>query len=325
MTDKLKEIFKIIPWRKAGLFILVNMLVFTLSLPVFVLFGPFVNVKNSVLGAIATSRHHSILNYIMSQDEINKLAATPSGASRISLKLPRFSLTHDKSIKLVEIDGGRFKGYLLEVADPTRIKVGTAAELGVKGETTGDIAKRLGAAAAINGGGFDDPQGQGTGAIPYGVVIQNGKYVAGASLTGRVNLVGFDGRGTLIVGEYSIKEMKNMGIREGVSFLPPLIINGKKQIQGDGGWGIAPRTAIGQRKDGTVLMLVIDGRQPPYSIGATLADVQNVLFENGAYTAGTLDGGSSTVMYLNNKLVNNPSNLLGISQERTVPTAFIVK
>lgn len=114
-----------------------------------------------------------------------------------------------------------------------------------------------------------------------------------------------------------------MKAMEGITFGPPLIVDGKKMItEGDGGWGVGPRTAIGQKKDGTVLFLVIDGRQPGYSIGATLRDVQDILFEKGCYIAANLDGGSSSTLYLNGKVVNKPADLLG---ERMIPTAFIVK
>ena len=110
---------------------------------------------------------------------------------------------------------------------------------------------------------------------------------------------------------------------EGITFGPPLVVNGQKTItHGDGGWGIGPRTAIGQRRDGTVLFLVIDGRQVGYSVGASLADVQNIMYEQGAYIAANLDGGSSSTLYLNGKVVNKPADLLG---ERMIPTAFIVK
>ncbi len=85
---------------------------------------------------------------------------------------------------------------------------------------------------------------------------------------------------------------------------------------------MAPRTAMGQRKDGTILLLVIDGRQPGYSLGATLIDVQNILYEQGAYVAANLDGGSSSTLFYNGKVVNKPCDMLG---ERMIPTAFIVK
>lgn len=98
----------------------------------------------------------------------------------------------------------------------------------------------------------------------------------------KVDFVGMTKNGNLIAGNYNKKELRDLGAIEGLTFGPPLIINGQKVIKsGDGGWGISPRSAIGQKKDGTMLFLVIDGRQPGYSIGATLVDSQNILYETG--------------------------------------------
>ena len=139
----------------------------------------------------------------------------------------------------------------------------------------------------------------------------------------KVDFVGLTKSGNLIAGNYNKKQLSDLGAVEGLTFGPPLIINGEKVIKnGDGGWGISPRSAIGQKKDGTIMFLVIDGRQPGYSIGATLVDAQNMMYENGAYIAANLDGGSSTTLYYNGKVVNKPADLLG---ERMIPTAFIVK
>ncbi|MNV75982.1 hypothetical protein D3C71_1693090 [compost metagenome] len=115
--------------------------------------------------------------------------------------------------------------------------------------------------------------------------------------------------------------MKQKKLKYAVSFGPTIIVNGTPTIKsGDGGWGIQPRTAIAQKKDGTVLMLVIDGRQKD-SIGATLKNVQDIFLKYGAYNAFNLDGGASTTMVYDNKLVNSPSDIMG---ERYVPTAFII-
>ena len=139
----------------------------------------------------------------------------------------------------------------------------------------------------------------------------------------KVDFIGMTKDGNLIAGMYNKKELSELGAIEGLSFGPPLIINGEKVIKsGDGVWGISPRSAIGQKKDGTVLFLVIDGRQPGYSIGATLVDVQNIMYEQGAYIAANLDGGSSTTLYYNGNVINKPADLLG---ERMIPTAFVVK
>jgi len=103
---------------------------------------------------------------------------------------------------------------------------------------------------------------------------------------------------------------------------PPLVVNGKPMItRGDGGWGIQPRTAIGQRKDGTVLLLVIDGRQKS-GLGATLKDVQELFIKYDALNAVNLDGGSSATMCYKGAVANRPSDIMG---ERSIPTAFIIK
>ncbi len=181
------------------------------------------------------------------------------------------------------------------------------------------------AVAAINGGGFHDPNGTGTGRLPYGFILHDGEYVIGKDVgpDEAVDFVGFSKSGNLIAGNYDKTQLSDMKAMEGITFGPPLIVDGKKMItEGDGGWGVGPRTAIGQKKDGTVLFLVIDGRQPGYSLGATLRDVQDILYEKGCYIAANLDGGSSSTLYLNGKVVNKPADLLG---ERMIPTAFIVK
>ncbi|TCS76765.1 phosphodiester glycosidase family protein [Pectinatus cerevisiiphilus] len=313
-----RKIFKEIVKFFAVMFIL-----FILTAPVLVLFGPFANLKRTVVGAILQSKHPQYITWLFSQDELDRIV----GKNETSQKQELLKLTGnaDGSIKLHTIEASRYRGFILEIADPKRVQVATAGQLGERGETTSNIAIDNKAIAAINAGGFYDDNGTGTGRKPYGFIIHNGNFLLGeASLPEEVNeFVGFNQEGNLLVGKYSKKELGQMGAQEGISFGPPLILNGKKMItNGDGGWGIGPRTAIGQRKDGTILFLVIDGRQPSYSLGATLRDAQDILYEEGAYTAANLDGGSSSTLYFNGEVVNKPADLLG---ERMIPTAFIVK
>ena len=111
------------------------------------------------------------------------------------------------------------------------------------------------------------------------------------------------------------------GLVNAVTFGPPLIINYEPQpITGTGG-GLNPRTAIGQREDGAVLLLVIDGRQTT-SLGATYADIISIMQEYGAMNAANLDGGHSTCMVYEGQIINNVVSLYG---ERAVPTAWVVK
>jgi exopolysaccharide biosynthesis protein len=303
-------------------FIVINLLVLALTAPFIVLFGPFQNIKSSVVGAIMTSRHPHYITWLLTEKEIKAILGDGENDPRQRQNLFHFTKRQDETLRLVNINGTRFHGYLLEVPDPSRVKVATARDIQEIGDTVSKIALDNNAIAAINAGGFYDPNGTGIGRLPYGVIIHEGKFLVGGDIKEQLELVGFTKSGVLVAGKYTPEEMKQMQVTEGVTFGPPLIINGKKLINsGDGGWGVAPRTAIGQRKDGTVLLLVIDGRQPN-SIGATLLDIQNILYEQGAYVAANLDGGSSTTMFYNGKVVNKPCDMLG---ERMLPTAFIVK
>lgn len=304
-------------------FILVMFIFTAVTSPIVVLFGPFDNLKRTVVGAIMRSRHPQYITWLFNQDEINVILGTV-GTVR-SQDLFKFKAREDTTLKLRKIESTRYVGYVLEIPDPRRVKVATAKNIQEKGETVSNIAKDNDAVAAINAGGFHDPNGTGTGRLPYGFIMQDGNYVIGKDVgpDEAVDFVGFTKQGNLIAGTYTKMELSDMDAVEGITFGPPLIVDGKKMItDGDGGWGIGPRTAIGQKKDGTVIFVVIDGRQPGYSTGATLRDVQDVLYEEGAYIAANLDGGSSTTLYYNGKVVNKPADLLG---ERMIPTAFIVE
>ncbi|BBB91470.1 MAG TPA: phosphodiester glycosidase family protein [Methylomusa anaerophila] len=305
-------------------FLIANLLILVLTAPLITLFGPFTNIKRSVIGAIMTSRHPYYITWLFSEQEIKALlGSNVSSDSSQRQDVVHFTKRQDDSLRLINITSSRFQGMLLEVPDPLRVQVATARDMREKGDTVSAIALSNNAIAAINAGGFYDPEGVGTGRLPYGVIVQEGKFVVGGDIKEEIDLVGLTKSGSLVAGKYTPAEMRKMDLQEGVTFGPPIIINGKKLItQGDGGWGVAPRTAIGQKRDGTILLLVIDGRQPSYSLGATLLDVQNILYEQGAYVAANLDGGSSTTMFYNGKVVNKPCDMLG---ERMIPTAFIVK
>ncbi len=304
-------------------FAAVTLIFFIVTSPFIVLFGPFGNLKRAVVGAIMRSRHPQYITWLFDQDQLDQILG---GVSRTpEQKFLKFTARTDSTIRMQKIESNRFVGYLLEIPNPKRIQVATAEDINEKGDTTSNIARRADAVAAINGGGFYDPNGTGTGRLPYGFILHEGKYLLGEQVGDeeRVDFIGMTKNGSLIAGQYNKRELRELGAVEGLTFGPPIIVNGEKMIKsGDGGWGISPRSAIGQKRDGTILFLVIDGRQPGYSIGATLADMQNILYEQGAYTAANLDGGSSTTLYYNGKVVNKPADLLG---ERMIPTAFVVK
>jgi len=304
-------------------------LVFTLiTAPLIIFYGPFENVKRMVVGASRNSlRHQYIARFFLSDEAMDRIlmpsyAKDPTVNGEV-IEMLNFGNNHDDRIEIYNIESVDFKGKLMIVSDPTRIVVGYSDKMPETGETTSAIAKRNGAVAAINAGGFMDQGWIGTGGAPMGFIIHEGEVVYNQleDETVRQDTVAFTDKGMLIVGCHSIERLKELGVKEGVSFGPPLIVNGKPTItEGDGGWGIAPRTAIGQRRNGEVLLLVIDGRNLD-SFGATLKEVQDILLDYGAVNAANLDGGSSTTMYFNGKVINSPSDKLG---ERAVPTVFMV-
>ena len=125
----------------------------------------------------------------------------------------------------------------------------------------------------------------------------------------------------------SAEEAIKDGMDRAVEFGPFLVINGKKStFKGNGGWGIANRSAIGQRQDGIVLFIVIDGRTAS-STGISMPDLAELFVKYKAYNAANLDGGGSSALYAfqNGKgsLINNPQGY-GYSGERRLPNAWMV-
>lgn len=221
------------------------------------------------------------------------------------------------------VDGKGFHGYLLTVTDPKKIRLVVPNKRG-RGEKISSMVKRTGALAGVNAGGFSDPNWKGNGFKPMGLVISGGKiFYDGLGGKKSVQIVGIDKNGKMLAGKYSIEELMDLGISEAVSFSPRIIVNGKGLIPSrEQGWGVAPRSVMAQREDGAIMFLLIDGRQPGYSLGATLYDAQEVLLEHGAVIAANLDGGSSTVLVTEGgEIVNRPASAHG---ERYLPTGFLV-
>lgn len=224
-------------------------------------------------------------------------------------------------LEIIDIRGATYKGKLMIVKDPSRIRVATIPKFGEGyGQRTHEIIIANDAIAGINAGGFLDNNGQGDGGTPDGIIIQNGEIQYG-SRGGTYNLIGFDAQNILVIGKMTGQEALDKGVQEAVSFGPFLIMNGvAAEALGTGG-GLNPRTAIGQRKDGAVLLLVVDGRQPS-SLGALYTDLIDIMLEYGAYNAANLDGGSSTVMVYQDEIINSCVSLYG---PRKTPSAIIVK
>lgn len=227
----------------------------------------------------------------------------------------------ENGIEFHEIKGATFTGVMAVVADPSRVFVGTPRDYydGSAGLSVPTIADRYGSILAINGAFFVDEGGVGNGGTPIGFVFSNGKQLYGGSDT-VFNMMGFTEEGVLMCGRMTGAQAVGYGIRDGLTCNPFLIINGEvMNVNGSGG-GLNPRTALGQRADGAVLLLVIDGRQAT-SLGASMSDVADVMYSFGAVNAGNLDGGGSSVLYYNGEIMNVVMSIYGA---RGVPDAVCV-
>jgi len=230
--------------------------------------------------------------------------------------------------KIVKFKEDNCTYYITVVYDPSKISLALSSNPGVIGETIKTIAKNNSAKIAINASGFEDSGGNGNGASATGTVIKNGKIV----WNGRPNrwgggLIGFNNEHKLVLTKESASSIIKKGMVDAVTFGPFLIVNGKEaKVLGNGGSGIHPRTIIAQRKDGIVLFVVIDGtgNKTGYRGGVGYSKMIEVLKRYKAYNAANLDGGASSILIENNKIINNP---VGYSStgERRHPNAWIVK
>ena len=309
----------------------------------FLLYGPYNGFRDWLITTAMTTMSHQYFATTFYNDEtIDKVLKEnriiePEGntdISKIVIEEKEYADEYDKEIldrkesdiyKLIEINEDKFNGYLVAIYDPSKIKVTVSKNIGYSGEYLVDMAKRENAVVAINGGGFTDSNGLGNGGDALGAVISNGKIIRnyGSSYYGG-GIIGFTNDNKLYLGKISAYEAINMGIRDAVEFGPFLIVNGESAfINGNGGYGYHPRTAIAQRQDGIVLFLVIDGRSLK-SRGADLNEMVEILLRYHAYNAANLDGGNSSALVINNKIINHPINWDEREETRPIPDGFIV-
>lgn len=226
----------------------------------------------------------------------------------------------DDSYKVIDIKVGNAKGYLVAIYDPEKVILLRTKKFnaGTYGERVIDLCKRYGAKVCINGGGFINGLDNGSD-IPAGYVIDNGEIVWSSNTTG--NIIGITKDGKLkLMPNATGEEAINAGVEYGIEFGPFLIVNGKSvEIVGTP-FGVANKCVIAQRKDGVMMFLITEGES--YIDGASLKDVVKVLEKYGAYNAANLDGGQSTSLVINNKLINSPNYLAKKQGGRYVVTGW---
>ncbi len=243
-------------------------------------------------------------------------------------------------IKITEVAGNTYNAYVMTVRNPSQIYLSTSTETFSKAIAGTRINKQIeteGAIAAVNGGAFFDngTAGPEVGSVPCGLTFSEGKCVWDDGTTYQQGFAGFTEDDILVVAQSMTREQaEELHIRDACCFGPVLIMNGvvNEEVYNSNS-GYNPRTCIGQREDGAVVLLCVDGRQAG-SLGATYADLIDIMVENQVVNACNLDGGSSTVMLYRDtygrygeagqiQMINNYSLLQ--QEPRKMPTFFMVR
>ena len=311
----------------------------------FILYGPIDNFRTWLITtAMMTMNHQHYCKWFYNDEVINEVLANNYVGRSEEDTNPNL-VTFDEEVvyeneyekavlkrnkdalyKIIEFEVNGCDAYLAVIYDASKIKVGVSKRIGVSGQYIYDMTREQNAVLAINGGGFYDPNYNSNGANPLGVTIADGKIITDIqydSMNG--GIIGFDLENRLVLlRDANATDALDYGIRDAVTMGPFLIVNGNMaEIRGNGGWGYAARTAIGQRKDGIVLMLVVDSNEFRTE-GASIRDLAEIMQNYGAINAANLDGGTSSAMVVNNELINDPINSALEHKTRGIPTIFKV-
>ena len=332
---------------KKVLLVLVILAIIGVSTGGFLLYGPYSGFRDWLITTAMTTMTHQYFATWFYDDEtikaslaknkveeVNEITNTNTIVINNTVEETVYENEYERAVlekdpnnddyKIIEINGKGYSGYLAVIYDPSRIKTVYTKKLGTSGQYLKQMAKDNDALIAINGGGFEDPNFNSNGSDPLGITFSGGKLITSKTWNGSGGLIEFTEDNKLVLGKMTVKQAQEMKVRDGVTFGPFLIINGKKStILGNGGWGTAPRTAIGQRKDGIVLFLVIDGRTVTKP-GANMNDLIEIMENYGAYNAANLDGGTSSAMVVNGEIINDPVDSTGAHRTRFISTGFIL-
>lgn len=343
-------------WKKLLITIIV-LEILGISTIAFLFYGPYKGFRDWwITTAMTTMRHQYLATWFFSQETIDEVLSRNrveevEGTTDTTLIQPdtekekpqifenqyeeqilgknldkeKYDIYSDEEeYRIIKIVGKKYNGYLAAIYNPAKVKAVASRKVGESGQYLTTMVKENDAVLGINGGGFLDEGFNSNGSMPHGITISSGKVITNNTYSGVGGLIGFNNENKLILGKMTLNQAKQRKIRDAVTWGPYLIINGEpSKILGNGGWGTAPRTAIGQRKDGIVLMLVIDGRRATKP-GADMNDLIEIMQRYGAYNAVNLDGGTSSAMVEGDKIVNDPIDSAGAHRTRYIATGFIV-
>ena len=253
-------------------------------------------------------------------EELDKLYVNHSGLDQEGLDLYTrqgdqvLAIDAENGLLVLRIREDWFRGVLILGKDPSRLSCAPG-----DGQTAGDIALANNALVALTASGFDadGPEGKNlTGAAMCGGTVYGDHLKPGYK---RLELRSDD---RLYIVD--APEPFHPDCTDAAEWTPALIVDGRIVVTKDDHYNARnPRCCLGQAKDGTVLMLCVEGRYLD-SLGATAPECAEILRRYGAYQAMNMDGGSSAVCWYQGQVITrcaDPDRPEG----RLLPNVWIYK
>lgn len=298
------------------LIIIFNIILFTSML----LYTPFFkNARKVYVGSAITSTHYQYLaTSFLSKEKINSILKEKIDDKQFDSNTNVVTLKNDKNnnVDFFSVSNENFDVDVIVVSNPKRVKVAHSKENGTILQELSEVIKDNNAEMGINAGGI-----QCRGNAPIGIVMSEGKLIyprdeKQINPNDELDICAIDKDGILIVGKYTYKQMLSLHINEAVCFGPAIIKDGKAlDIDGQ---GIRPRTVIGQKADGSILLGITRATSLLGIGGCSSEELKSLMLKLGAVNATNLDGGRASCMYKDGKYVYNEG-------KRQLATAIIVK
>jgi len=283
----------------------------------FLLYGPVKGPRLLFINtAMHTSRFQILAKMFYTENYINKVVGRIEPEENPRSDDSFLSHAWDDGIAFAPIKGNNYNGFLIKINDPRRL-IFPQSDIS-EGYLLEQLVVKYEAVGGINASGYADPDNRG---IVWGTTVIDGEFTSRCSDGEHHVMGGFNKDYKLIIGGFTEEEIIARQYLWAFEFFPVLIVNGEKTEFQPFSGGLAPRTAIGQTAEGHVLLLVVDGRQRT-SLGATFADLQTILYANGAINAINLDGGASSTMVYHGRVINSPSDG---DRERLLPNAILFR
>ena len=261
----------------------------------------------------------------VTEEELGEFYVNYSGLDEVGLDLYTrqgdqvLAIDAANGLLVVRIREEFFRGVLILGKDPGRLSCAAAENWGETGQRAGEIAIANDARVALTASGFeaDGPEGGWqTGAamcegVPYGEHLKPGYKRLELRSDDRLYIV-------------DAPADFHPDCTDATEWTPALIVDGEIVVTKEDHYNARnPRCCLGQAKDGTILMLCIEGRFLD-SLGATAPECAEILARYGAYQAMNLDGGTSAICWYDGRYITRCSDP-DLTEGRLLPNCWIYK